>query len=469
MPFGPLEESVLTVAAPSHAPAPFTPYKSGISIQKSRYITSNDPRGYIPVYEYSVNGHWIMIDADDSFVLWTGIWKALGNSKADVVKMVESVPDLASQIRRVRGGYLKIQGTWMPYKTAAHLARRVAYNIREELVPIFGPEFPNSCLAPHEDGYGQLNEKGSRRRPRRTAQASVFSTSGGQGSHNGGWAMVNWNTASASSDTGHQSTQRAATLQSTSAPVPSPLHELGVNRSPTSFTSRYAPYSTPRSPHSPEDRHRRHATASLPPTKVVASLAPTAQFIPQVARDGRELLLPPVNELSAGRPLSAIESRALLHRLREDDAKQRLPAAPEPTSLSQQATLLDQEMRRRSEILLAGGCATTEAHSPKTSSPTHAMHLVNLTSTTDRDVRFRGVPRLTVPEPSLRPRLDGPASCDSSSASTGSFEHSPITPVTPPQLPSPSTDAAAERMHGLPSISMLKQHVDGTETRAHLW
>lgn len=35
---------------------------------------------------------------------------------ADIVKMVESAPDLASQIRRVRGGYLKIQGTWMPYE-----------------------------------------------------------------------------------------------------------------------------------------------------------------------------------------------------------------------------------------------------------------------------------------------------------------------------------------------------------------
>ena len=57
---------------------------------------------------------------------------ALGNSKgffrtfntelwliicsADIVKMIESQPDLASQIRRVRGGYLKIQGTWMPYE-----------------------------------------------------------------------------------------------------------------------------------------------------------------------------------------------------------------------------------------------------------------------------------------------------------------------------------------------------------------
>ena len=30
--------------------------------------------------------------------------------------MIDSQPDLAPVIRRVRGGYLKIQGTWMPYE-----------------------------------------------------------------------------------------------------------------------------------------------------------------------------------------------------------------------------------------------------------------------------------------------------------------------------------------------------------------
>jgi hypothetical protein len=35
---------------------------------------------------------------------------------ADIVKMIDSQPDLAQVIRRVRGGYLKIQGTWMPYE-----------------------------------------------------------------------------------------------------------------------------------------------------------------------------------------------------------------------------------------------------------------------------------------------------------------------------------------------------------------
>ncbi len=32
--------------------------------------------------------------------------------------MVDSQPELAQVIRRVRGGYLKIQGTWMPYEVS---------------------------------------------------------------------------------------------------------------------------------------------------------------------------------------------------------------------------------------------------------------------------------------------------------------------------------------------------------------
>ncbi|KAI0280671.1 transcription regulator HTH, apses-type DNA-binding domain-containing protein, partial [Russula aff. rugulosa BPL654] len=125
---------------PSASSPRFRPYASpNHHVIKSRYITSNDPRGYMsPCLRIPLNGQWIMMDVDDGYILWTGIWKALGNSKADIVKMIESQPDLASQIRRVRGGYLKIQGTWMPYEVALRLSRRVAWPIRHDLVPLFG-------------------------------------------------------------------------------------------------------------------------------------------------------------------------------------------------------------------------------------------------------------------------------------------------------------------------------------------
>ncbi|QRW17947.1 transport protein [Rhizoctonia solani] len=138
-------------------------------ITKGRYITSNDPRGYVTKWMCLI-GQWIMMDVDDGYVLWTGIWKALGNTKADIVKMLESQPDLAPQLRRVRGGYLKIQGTWMPFEVALKLARRVAWPIREDLVPLFGPTFPSTCLSPDQPGYGQVVATSGKRKSRRTVQ-----------------------------------------------------------------------------------------------------------------------------------------------------------------------------------------------------------------------------------------------------------------------------------------------------------
>jgi hypothetical protein len=44
---------------------------------------------------------------------------------ADIVKMIDSQPDLAPLIRRVRGGYLKIQGTWMPYEVSLGTTSRI--------------------------------------------------------------------------------------------------------------------------------------------------------------------------------------------------------------------------------------------------------------------------------------------------------------------------------------------------------
>lgn len=34
-----------------------------------------DLRSHSPVYEYPLNGQWIMMDIDDGYILWTGIWK----------------------------------------------------------------------------------------------------------------------------------------------------------------------------------------------------------------------------------------------------------------------------------------------------------------------------------------------------------------------------------------------------------
>ncbi|KAJ8096585.1 hypothetical protein POJ06DRAFT_263933 [Lipomyces tetrasporus] len=142
-----------TMLPPEHAsqipPGPFT-------IVRKRYATSVDERHFLTVFEYMVNDQWIMWDYFSGYVHLTGLWKAIGNTKADIVKLVDNSPDLEPVIRRVRGGFLKIQGTWLPFTIARTLASRTCYHIRFALIPLFGPDFPDSCLKPDEPGFGQL-------------------------------------------------------------------------------------------------------------------------------------------------------------------------------------------------------------------------------------------------------------------------------------------------------------------------
>ncbi|ODV65083.1 hypothetical protein HYPBUDRAFT_150472 [Hyphopichia burtonii NRRL Y-1933] len=142
-------------------------------IEIKKYSTSAiDPlRNYLVVFEYSINNHWIIWDYETGFVHLTGIWKASlndsksmeesslpkSNSKADIVKLLESTPkQYHPYIKRIRGGFLKIQGTWLPFNLCKVLARRFCYHIRYELIPIFGTDFPDYCLKPNDDGFGEL-------------------------------------------------------------------------------------------------------------------------------------------------------------------------------------------------------------------------------------------------------------------------------------------------------------------------
>ena len=151
------------------------------SIEVKKYSTAAiDPlRNFLTVYEYPVNKHWVIWDYNTGFVHLTGIWKAsLGepvpadgssgstlvpegtpklHAKADIVKLLETTPkEYQQHIKRIRGGFLKIQGTWLPYDLCKRVARKFCYHIRYELVPIFGDDFPLSCLAPEDPGFGKL-------------------------------------------------------------------------------------------------------------------------------------------------------------------------------------------------------------------------------------------------------------------------------------------------------------------------
>ncbi|CAO3588908.1 unnamed protein product [Absidia cylindrospora] len=117
-----------------------------------------------------------MWDRETGYVHFTGIWKALGNSKSDIVKMVDSNPEL--RVKKIRGGFLKIQGTWIPYDFAAILCRRTSWMIRKELTAIFGPRFATEALAPEHADYGSLllDPQSARRRHKAHPRTRGYAT-----------------------------------------------------------------------------------------------------------------------------------------------------------------------------------------------------------------------------------------------------------------------------------------------------
>lgn len=125
-------------------------------ITSKRYATGVDDRNFLTVLEYEVNGQSIIWDYYTGYVHLTGLWKAVGHSKADIVRLLDYSPELEPLIKRVRGGFLKIQGTWVPYDIARRLASRVCYYIRFALIPIFGASFPSDCMQPDTPGFGML-------------------------------------------------------------------------------------------------------------------------------------------------------------------------------------------------------------------------------------------------------------------------------------------------------------------------
>jgi len=309
----------------------FRPYASSVHhVTKGRYITSNDPRGYIPVYEYPLNNQWIMMDIDDGYILWTGIWKALGNSKADIVKMIDSQPELAQVIRRVRGGYLKIQGTWMPFETALRLARRVAWNIREDLIPLFGPTFPSTCLSPDQPGYGQVVASAGRRRARRHPQAPLMPmiTTHDNRPLNGQQVSLHQPSLFAPAPPNHLASQYSSNIYSMDQH--SSMERFGQARPPQ---HRYSPYPAPASAMPPPRKLSASSRGSLSLDIPALSLHDGPRTTPSPIRPAEQIQLPAIQQpdaqpIYALPPISALEdlrgvdtqdSAAVLRRLRSDD------------------------------------------------------------------------------------------------------------------------------------------------------
>ncbi|KAG8858730.1 hypothetical protein FRB96_004867 [Tulasnella sp. 330] len=181
----------------------YTLYPTQSPITRGRYITSNDRRGFLPVFEFTINDQAIMMDMDDGY--------------GDIQRMIEADPELQARVRKTKGGYLKTQGTWIPRSCAEALARKIAWPIRYELTPLFGPDFPEMCLDPSHPDYEQIGKPHKRKRSH-TVATTISSTSAAQTV--GVQQRERSNTASWMPPT----LQRAGTM-----PVPAPFSEVGVS------------------------------------------------------------------------------------------------------------------------------------------------------------------------------------------------------------------------------------------------
>ncbi|SCU89807.1 LAFA_0E21044g1_1 [Lachancea sp. 'fantastica'] len=76
-------------------------------------------------------------------------------------------------MKRIRGGYIKIQGTWLPFELAKSLCIRFCFPIRYLLVPIFGPAFPRECEGWYETFVGLFPPKKSTNEARSTSTVST--------------------------------------------------------------------------------------------------------------------------------------------------------------------------------------------------------------------------------------------------------------------------------------------------------
>jgi hypothetical protein len=142
-------------------------------IKKKKYVTNVDERSYLTVFEYQINENWIIWDYNTGYVFFTGLWKTCGNNKTDIVKIIDKFPNINSDsVKRVRGGFLKIQGTWLPYEIVKDLCKKFCFNIRYCLIPLFGEHFPESCLKPTDSNFGRLTDLNPYKRRRRASTNS---------------------------------------------------------------------------------------------------------------------------------------------------------------------------------------------------------------------------------------------------------------------------------------------------------
>ncbi|KAL4957618.1 hypothetical protein BDW69DRAFT_13643 [Aspergillus filifer] len=92
----------------------------------------------------------VMWDYNIGLVRITHLFKCNDYSKTTPAKMLNQNPGLRDICHSITGGALAAQGYWMPYEAAKAVASTFCWKIRFALTPIFGTDFPNTCIPPSD-------------------------------------------------------------------------------------------------------------------------------------------------------------------------------------------------------------------------------------------------------------------------------------------------------------------------------
>lgn len=229
----PLSDVLPPLPPDEHVPFPSTIHK----VRAAKYATSLDQRGFIPVYEYTLNQQPVLWDRETGYIYWTGIWKAMGRDKGEIAKLVDSDVELERVIRKIRGGYLKIQGTWMPFDRARQLAISTCWFIRHDLSPLFGPDFPNQALPPTHPDFAKITVTPKRKNKGNQLILNKLRQDVAAGMYDNNWAVKaglipsdsKTNSASATNTTGNAATNATST--------PIVVYEMDASESAETKTS----------------------------------------------------------------------------------------------------------------------------------------------------------------------------------------------------------------------------------------
>ncbi|KAJ4493505.1 hypothetical protein C8J55DRAFT_412732, partial [Lentinula edodes] len=111
-------------------------------LTQTTYTTKDSTKGYISVFQYCLNGYILMMDCDDSYILWTSMWKDTNSYRlpqVDVMQLLRLRPDLARSVRIVKNGKSQVRGTWLPYQVRFDIIISIAtWPFRNQLTPFFG-------------------------------------------------------------------------------------------------------------------------------------------------------------------------------------------------------------------------------------------------------------------------------------------------------------------------------------------